>query len=74
MKPKKEPIHNRGESLYIEITCACSIGNKVLVTGNTNVRFFTHSDGKTQALHPQAHARLSCHDHAMSEATESSCS
>lgn len=35
----KEPIHNRGDSLYIEITCACSIGNKVLVIGNTNVRF-----------------------------------
>lgn len=52
----KEPIHNRGHSLDIEITCACSIGNKVLVIGNTNVRY---SDGKTQALHPQAHAGLS---------------
>lgn len=35
----KEPIHNRGVSLYLEITCACSIGNKVLVIGNRNVRF-----------------------------------
>lgn len=38
---EKEPIHNRGDSLYIEITCACSIGNKVLVIGNTNVRFYS---------------------------------
>lgn len=37
----KEPIHNRGDSLYIEITCACSIGNKVLVIGHTNVRFYS---------------------------------
>ncbi len=58
---EKEPIHNRGDSLYIEITCACSIGNKVLVIGNTNVRFYSLW---WQALHPQAHAGLSRHDHA----------
>lgn len=31
---------------------------------------FSHSDGKTQALHPQAHASLSCHDHTMTWARQ----
>lgn len=31
---------------------------------------FSHSDGKTQALHPQAHAGLSCHDRAMTGARQ----
>lgn len=67
----KEPIHNRGDSLYIEITCACSIGNKVLVKGNTNVRFSSlwWQDSGTTSTSPCRPLMTAI----MSEATERSC-
>lgn len=67
----KEPIHNGGDSLYIEITCACSIGNKVLVIGNRNVRFF--SPLMARLRHCILKPMPASHDHAMNEAIERSC-
>lgn len=51
---EKEPINNRGDSLYLEITCACLIGNKVLVVGNTDVRFDFTLMASPRAPRPRA--------------------
>lgn len=52
--------------MYIEITCACSIGNKVLVIGNTNVTLIARL--RHCILKPMPASRH--HEHAMGEATE----
>lgn len=52
--------------MYIEITCACSIGNKVLVIGNTNATLIARL--RHCILKPMPASRD--HEHAMSEATE----